>query len=103
MKTLEKIDKKLRTIGTSLQEMSIIFFVIVGLVTALHLLWGGHTTSYLWLMMLTIWAILHIKKSRTTWQRFRDIDARDMEYKEYLDQRIEHLEETLKKMDDSKL
>ena len=80
--------KYLKSNAISLKEFSF-FLLVTAVVLGLgYEVWGPFLTLYLWLLVLSCWAFLHVKKSKKTQQRFRDIDARDIDYKEYIDKKF---------------
>lgn len=82
--------------GTRLSEVAIFLLVMAAVISASHFLWGQSTTIYLCLLTIYVWIFLHVKKSKTTWERFDEIDQRDMDFKDEFDKKYEKLSSDLK-------
>ena len=77
--------------STTIRDLSMFLLVVVAFGTASYLVFGSDTTIIAWLLILTAWLYLRQKQDAFTWQRFDDIDQRDIDYKDDVDRRIEQL------------
>lgn len=84
--------------GTSFSEVGVFLLVIVAIATASHYVWGESTTTYLWLLAVSLWAFLHIRKSKTTWDRFDEVDQRDLDFKDEFDRKYNRLSTELEEV-----
>jgi hypothetical protein len=82
---------KLKLLGTNLTEMLLFCFILLGGISFLTWLWKSSAVQFMWLFGLTLWAFLHIKKSLFTNQRFREIDERDLDFKDECDSHRKNL------------
>lgn len=81
--------------------MPLKYLIIASLTTAAlfvlgSYLWPGLVFVYIWLFLLSMWAVLHVKKSAETWRRFDEIDQRESDYAEEVDKRFDQLQKELK-------
>jgi hypothetical protein len=77
--------------GTKISEVGILLLVVGAAISASHYIWGADTTIYLCLTSIFLWIFLHVKRSKTTWDRFDEIDQRDMDFKDEFDRRYEKI------------
>ena len=77
--------------GTKISEVGIFLLVVGAAISASHYIWGADTTTYLCLTSIFLWIFLHVKRSKTTWDRFDEIDQRDMDFKDEFDRRYEKI------------
>jgi fatty acid desaturase len=96
---------KLKLLGTSLTEVLLFCFVLLAVISFLTWIWKSSVMQFVWLFGLTLWVFLHIKKSHFTHQRFREIDERDLDFKDECDShrknlyaKIEHLEKKVEEL-----
>ena len=75
-------------------ELVIVVVSTLGSIGLLHFLFGKEAYTYMWLLFLTLWIYFHTKKDRKIWDRFGEIDERDMEFHDDCEKRIEKLEKT---------
>ena len=87
-----KFIKQIDTTKLSLKEMMVTIAMCCLVAVVTYHTWSFTTLTIVWLVSLTSWAYLHIKKSKHTWQRFDDIDERDIEFRDEFEVRIEVLE-----------
>lgn len=90
-----KLIKQFQQTKISLKESipTALCTLIVAIV--IYNIWSFNTLLITWLLGLTSWAYIHIKKSNYTWQRFDDIDERDVEFRDEFEVRIEALEKQI--------
>jgi hypothetical protein len=83
--------KQLDFAGTKLSEVGIFLLIVIAAISASHFIWGADTTIYLCLTSIFLWIFLHVKKSKITWERFDEIDQRDMDFKDEFDKKYEKI------------
>lgn len=87
-----KLIKQFQQTKLSLKESIPAILLTLTLAIIIYNIWSFNTLLVAWLFGLTSWAYIHIKKSSYTWQRFDDIDERDVEFRDEFEVRIEALE-----------
>jgi len=65
--------------------------------------WPAENIIVCWLFSITIWAFLHVRKSSTTWSRFDEIDERDLDFHNSIDQQLESIQSRISKLEASTL
>jgi len=96
LKTIKVLfDKK--ELGMKDSDFMNFFILVIGVLVSLSLLgglyyWGVDKFVYIWLLGLTGWALLHIRKSMNTWSMFEEVDQRSSDYAEEVDLRFDNLE-----------
>lgn len=71
--------------------------VFLALVGGSHF-WGSQKFMYFWLFGLTMWAVLHVRKSVTTWEMFDEIDSRSTDFAEEVDKRFYKLHKDMEEI-----
>lgn len=107
--TMNFINRAIKSLDSSFREsyseertVMPLKFLLTGSLTVVVLfvlgsyLWPGLTFVYIWLFLLSMWAILHVKKSSSTWLRFDEIDQRETDYAEEVDRRFDQLHKEVK-------
>lgn len=93
-----KILKQIETTDFSFQEVGIISSAVLIAGLVISNVWSVPVFALFWLTLVSCWIYLHIKKSKYTWQRFDDIDERDIEYKDEFELRVEKLEQRVSEL-----
>ena len=83
-------------IGTTILELCSFCIVILATLGSIKYIWGGDVAFFIWSFVLTIWIYIQTKRSDTTWHRFREIDHRDVDFKDECDERFQKITEKLK-------
>ena len=99
-RAIQKVAQYLGYPDSVLKKTAVDTFV-VGLLVGLLLLagnyfWPQSNFTLAWLFVLTMWALLHSKKSSTTWDRFDEIDERDLDFHNTIDKQLESFDERIK-------
>lgn len=92
---LIKFLRQIETSEFSPKEVVVLISTILILGLVISNTWSSIFFIFFWLSLVSTWIYLHIKKSKHTWQRFDDIDERDIEFKDEFELRIEKLEQRM--------